>query len=157
VFVHYFTHVPLNVSDVEKRLDQFRTNLPEMADVAYRQGEELRAKVGPWVEGFAKEVELEIGTAEIHRTGIAYPVTWTAVGATMLFPKLNAELLLAHVGRNLTRIAIEGTYEPPLGFVGKMADRAILGRYADAAVRNWLDQLAEALVNEKPATDQVAE
>ncbi len=157
MFVHYFTHVPLNVSDVEKRLDQFRTNLPEMADVAYRQGEELRAKVGPWVEGFAKEVELEIGTAEIHRTGIAYPVTWTAVGATMLFPKLNAELLLAHVGRNLTRIAIEGTYEPPLGFVGKMADRAILGRYADAAVRNWLDQLAEALVNEKPATDQVAE
>ncbi|MFV1961013.1 MAG: hypothetical protein ACC658_04185 [Acidimicrobiia bacterium] len=145
------------MSDVEKRLDQFRTNLPEMADVAYRQGEELRAKVGPWVEGFAKEVELEIGTAEIHRTGIAYPVTWTAVGATMLFPKLNAELLLAHVGRNLTRIAIEGTYEPPLGFVGKMADRAILGRYADAAVRNWLDQLAEALVNEKPATDQVAE
>ena len=145
------------MSDVEKRLDQFRTNLPEMADVAYREGEELRAKVGPWVEGFAKEVKLEIGSAEIHRTGIAYRVTWTAVGATVLFPKLNAELLLAHVGRNLTRIALEGTYEPPLGFVGKMADRAILGRYADAAVRNWLDQLAEALVDETLITDQVAE
>ncbi len=157
MFVHYFTHVPLNVSDVEKRLDQFRTSLPEMADVAYRVGEELRAKVGPWVEGYAKEVKLEIGTAEIHRTGIAYPVTWTAVGATVLFPKLDAELLLAHVGRKLTRISIEGTYQPPLGFVGKMADRAILGRYADAAVRNWLDQLAEALVDEKQITDQAAE
>lgn len=157
MFVHYFTHVPLNVSEVEKRLDQFRTDLPGMADVAYREGEELRAKVGPWVEGFAKEVHLEIGSAEIHRTGIAYPVTWTAIGATVLFPKLNAELLLAHVGRNLTRIAIEGTYEPPLGFVGKMADRAILGRYADAAVRNWLDKLAEAIVDERLIPDEADE
>ena len=157
MFVHYFTHVPLNVSEVEKRLDQFRTDIPELADVAYREGEELRAKVGPWVEGFAKEVHLEIGNAEIHRTGIAYPITWTAIGATILFPKLNAELLLAHVGRNLTRIAIEGTYEPPLGFVGKIADRAILGRYADAAVRNWLDKLAEAIVDERLIADEAAE
>lgn len=157
MFVHYFTHVPLNVSEVEKRLDQFMNDLPEMADVAYREGEELRAKVGPWVEGFAKEVQLEIGNAEIHRTGIAYPITWTAVGATGLFPKLNAELLLAHVGRNLTRIALEGTYEPPLGFVGKMADRAILGRYADAAVRNWLDKLAEALVGESLVINEETE
>jgi len=157
VFVHYFTHVALNVSEVERRLALFRTSLPQMADVAYREGEELRAKVGPWVEGYAKEVELEIGTAEIHRTGIAYPITWTATGATSLFPKLTAELLLAHVGRNLTRMALEGTYEPPLGFVGKVADRAILGRYADAAVRNWLDRLAEALVDESLITEQTDE
>lgn len=157
MFVHYFTHVPLNVSEVEKRLDLLRNNLTEMADVAYREGEELRAKVGPWEEGFAKEVDLEIGTAEIHRTGIAYPVTWTATGAEILFPKLNAELLLAHVGKNLTRLAIEGTYEPPLGFVGKVADRAVLGRYADAAVRNWLDRLAHELQNGVVATDPEAE
>lgn len=149
MFVHYFTHVPLNVSDVEKRLDLLRSDLKGMAGVAYREGEELRTKVSPWVEGFAKEVELEIGTAEIHRTGIAYPITWTATGAEILFPTLNAELLLAHVGKNLTRLAIEGTYEPPLGVVGKVADRAILGRYADAAVRNWLDQLGESLQDEE--------
>ena len=147
MFVHYFTHVPLNVSEVEARLDSLRHNLTEMAGVAYREGEELRSRVGPWVEGFAKEVEIEIGTAELHRTGIAYPITWTATGAEILFPKLNAELLLAHVGKTSTRLAIEGTYEPPLGVVGKVADRALLGRYADAAVRNWLDRLAEALVD----------
>lgn len=153
MFVHYFTHIPLNVSDVEKRLDTMRHNLPDLADVAYREGEQLRAKVSPWVDGFAKEVEVEIGTAEIHRTGIAYPITWTATGAEVLFPRLNAELLLAHVGKNLTRLAIEGTYEPPLGVVGKVADRALLGRFADATVRNWLDRLAEALQSEAELKD----
>ncbi len=158
MFVHYFTHVPLNVADVEKRLDQLRNNLADMATVAYREGEELRAKVGPWVEGFAKEVNIEIGSAELHRTGIAYPIKWTATGAQLLFPKLDAELLLAHVGRGMTRMALEGTYEVPLGVVGKMADRALLGRYADAAVRNWLDRLAAALVEAEAAvTDQAAE
>jgi hypothetical protein len=153
LFVHYFTHVALSVSEVESRLDSLRDNLSEMADVAYREGEQLRAKVGPWVDGFAKEVEIKIGTAELHRTGIAYPITWTATGAEVLFPKLDAELMLAHVGKNSTRMAIEGTYEPPLGVVGKVADRALLGRYADAAVRNWLDRLAVSLVGNAPSIE----
>lgn len=149
MFVHYFTHVPLAVPEVEARLDQVRNRLADMAEVAYREGEQLHAKVGPWVDGFAKEVDLVIGTAEIHRTGIAYPVTWTATNAEILFPSLEANLLLAHVGQDTTRLAFEGTYEPPLGEIGRLVDRALLGRFAEAAVRNWLDRLAAALIEEE--------
>lgn len=145
MFVHYFTHVALSVPEVEARLDEVKNRLADMADVAYREGEELHSKVGPWQDGFAKEVDLVIGTAEIHRTGIAYPVTWTATNAGLLFPSLKANLLLAHVGKDTTRIAFEGTYEPPLGPIGKIADRAVMGRFAEATVRNWLDRLAMAL------------
>jgi hypothetical protein len=147
MFVHYFTHVPLPMSEVERRLDDVRSNLSQMADVAYREGEELRAKVGPWEEGFAKEVSLELGVAEIHMFGLVYPLHWEAVGAGILFPELKADLMLAHVGAETTRLTVQGTYQPPLGVVGKVADRAVLGRYADATVRNWLDSLAEALVD----------
>lgn len=145
MFVHYFTHVPLSVPEVEERLDLVKNRLADMADVAYREGEELHSKVGPWEGGFAKEVDLVIGTAEIHRTGIAYPITWTATNAELLFPSLKANLLLAHVGKHTTRIAFEGTYDPPLGPIGKLADRALLGRFAEATVRNWLDRLASSL------------
>jgi len=148
VFVHYFTHVPLAVPDVESRLDAVRNNLSQMADVAYREGEELRARVSPWEEGFAKEVSLELGSAEVRLTGLVYPMTWTASGAGLLFPELKADLMLAHVGPELTRLTVQGTYKPPFGVIGKVADRAILGRYADATVRNWLDELVEALVEE---------
>jgi hypothetical protein len=154
VFVHYFTHVPLSISEVEKRLDRVKNRLGDMADVAYREGEQLRARVSPWVEGFAKEVAMEIGTAEIHRTGIAYPMRWTATGAGVLFPQLNADLLLAHVGQSMTRISVQGTYDPPLGVVGRIADRMLLGRFAEATVRNWVDRLAEALMDEEmPRTE----
>lgn len=148
MFVHYFTQVPVNISLVEHRLDRLRDNLEEWADVAYREGEELRAKVGPSVDGYAKEVRLTIGTAEIHRTGLVYPITWTAIGAEALFPRLNAELILSHVGQDRTKLSFEGTYEPPLGPLGRAVDRAILGRVAETTVQNWVDQLASAVAAE---------
>lgn len=148
MFVSYSTTLPLSIATLEKRLEAVRSNASEMAGVAYREGEELRSEVGPWESGFAKEVELEIGNAEIHRTGIAFPIKWTATGAEVLFPKLEAELLLAHIGPNTTRFSLEGTYEPPMGVVGKVADRALLGRLAETAVRNWVDRLAGALVTD---------
>lgn len=150
MFVHYFTHVPLHLGVVEQRLDDLRANLEEWAGVAYREGEELRAKVGPSVDGAAKEITLEIGTAEIHRAGLVYPVTWTAIGATALFPSLTAELVLSHVGPEQTKLSFEGTYEPPLGPLGKVVDRVVLGKYAEATVKNWVDRLAEALAAGHP-------
>jgi hypothetical protein len=147
MFVQYFTHVPLAISDVENRLDAVRNNLSQMADVAYRVGEQLRARVSPWDEGFAKAVTLELGVAELHIFGLVYPMTWTASGGGILFPELKADLMLAHVGPDETRLTVQGTYKPPFGVVGKVADRAILGRFADATVRNWVDELAVALVD----------
>lgn len=129
-------------------MDAVRNNLSQMADVAYREGEQLRARVSPWHEGFAKEVTLEMGVAEIHVSGLVYPMTWTASGGGVLFPELKADLMLAHVGHDETRLTVQGTYKPPFGVVGKVADRTILGRYADATVRNWLDKLAVALIGD---------
>lgn len=145
MFVHYFTHIPVHIGVVEHRLDGLRDAMEEFAGVAYREGEELRAKVGPSIGGYAREVHLDIGVAEIHRTGLVYPVHWTAVGAEALFPKLSGELVLSHVGPERTKLSLEATYEPPLGPVGKVVDRVLLGRFAESTVQNWVDKLAQAL------------
>ena len=149
MFVHYFTHIPLHLGVVEHRLDALRDSLEGWAGVAYREGEDLRAKVGPSVDGRAKEVILKIGTAEIHRTGLVYPISWTAIGAQALFPRLSGELVLSHLGPEMTKLSLEATYQPPLGPLGKMADRVLLGRFAESAVQNWVDQLAEALTSDQ--------
>ncbi len=152
MFVHYYTYVPLHLGVVEHRLDALRGALEDWAGVAYREGEELRAKVGPSVGGYAKEVRLVIGVAEIHRTGLVYPISWTAVGAQSLFPKLTGELVLSHVGPEQTELSLEATYQPPMGPLGRVVDRVVLGRFAESTVKNWVDQLAEALISENSVT-----
>ena len=152
MFVRYFTHVPLHLGVVQQRLGELRQALEGWAGVAYREGEELRAKVGPSVGGHAKEVKLVIGIAEIHRTGLVYPISWTAVGAQALFPKLTGELVLSHVGPEQTRLSLEANYQPPMGPLGRVVDRVVLGRFAESTVKNWVDQLAEALISENSVT-----
>lgn len=148
MFVHYYTLVEVPLGVVEQRLDALRGDLDEWAGIAYREGESLRAKVGPNVDGFAKEVKLEIGAPEIHRKGLVYPIRWVATGAGALFPTMSADLVLAHVGLTRTKITFEGTYEPPMGPLGRVIDRIVLGRFADSTVKDWVDRIARALTTE---------
>lgn len=147
MFIRHESEVALPLSEVERRLDIVRSDLGSMADVAYREGEELRAKVGPGAGAVAKEVRLFIGTPEIHRTGLIYPVSWSAIGSENLFPRLTADLMLSHVGHDRTKIVLEGTYQPPLGPLGKVMDRTLLRHVAESTVRAWTDRLAESLVS----------
>ncbi|HEX9848312.1 MAG TPA: hypothetical protein VGB33_07825, partial [Acidimicrobiia bacterium] len=140
MFVEYSTKVDAGLAQVEKELDQIRANLQEWADIAYREGEQLRARVGP-SDSVAREVNLEIGVAEIHSSGLVYPIHWTATGATLLFPELRADLVLSKDGSTRTALTLKGTYQPPLGMLGRIADRAGLGRVAEATVRHWIDRL----------------
>lgn len=145
MFFHYYTHVPVSMDDVEARLDDVRGHLEDMAGVAYRDGEDLYAKVGPAHAGYAKTVRLEIGMPELRRAGLVYPLTWTASGAKALFPKLSANLVLSHVGRERTKLTLEGTYDPPLGPIGRAVDRIVLKSVAEATVQDWVDRIAEAV------------
>jgi hypothetical protein len=149
MFVHYaaFVHVPLGT--VERRLDALNADLFEWAGIAYRDGESLRARVGPHADGFAKEVRLEIGEAEIQKKGLVYPIKWIATGASSLFPTMTADLVLSHAGAIGTRISFEGTYEPPMGPLGKAIDRVALRRFAESTVRDWVDRIAGAVATEE--------
>lgn len=138
------------LAEVERRLENVRSDLEEWAGVAYREGEQLTARVGPSAQ-LAKKVQLTLGSAEVHRRGLVYPMTWTATGAQSLFPTLTADLILSHDGPDSTRISVEGTYKPPLGAVGRVVDRMALWRVAEAAVRSWVDQVVAALVREPGA------
>lgn len=144
MFVEYGTTVKAGLATVEKRLGALRSNLAEWADIAYRDGENLRAVVGP-SPSIAREVNLEIGGAEIHSMGLVYPIRWTATGATLLFPEMSADLILSKAGADRTNLTFRGNYDPPLGAVGRLADRAGLRHVADATVANWVDRLADAL------------
>lgn len=145
MFVEYTTTVAVPLAVVEKSLDRVKANLEEWADTAYREGEALTARVGP-TPAVARKVRLEIGLAEIHAGGLVYPLRWTVSGAAILFPELEADLWLTKLGSQKTRLTLKGTYQPPLGPLGRLADRALLGRVAEATVADWMERLAAAVI-----------
>ena len=152
MFLHHEADLPLSMPEVEHGIEALRSDLGTIANVAYRKGEELRAKVGPGTGSVAKEVRLEIGSPEIHRTGLIYPVKWSAVGSEVLFPRLTADLIVSHVGHDRTRIVLDGIYQPPLGQLGKVVDRVLLRRVAESTVKSWMDGLADSLTSGRPVT-----
>lgn len=152
MFVHYYTHVPVSLSTVEARIEVIRAHLEDWAGVAYRDGEELYARVGPGPGGYAKKVRLDIGMAEIRRSGIVYPITWTAVGAKGLFPRLTADLVLSHVGQERTKLSLQGIYQPPLGPIGRAIDRTLLRNVAESTVQDWVDRVAAAVTSAQPVS-----
>lgn len=144
MFVYYFVHVRRPFNQVETSLLAHLNHLGPFADAAYREGEDLRDKVGlsrdhPVV---AKTVQLLSGTPLRGAQQTTIPFAWEATGTPGLFPKLDADLIVAAVGPELSQIAMRGTYAPPLGPLGRALDRAVLHRVAEASVKSFIDRVA---------------
>lgn len=72
-------------------------------------------------------------------------LTGEATGTPVLFPKMDAELVIARVGDDLTQVKIEGQYAPPLGGFGRLIDQAFLHRVAEATSKELVDRIVEEL------------
>lgn len=73
------------------------------------------------------------------------PIAWRARAADPLFPRMVAELELAATSPTASRLALVGSYRPPLSVVGDLTDRVAGRHIADAVVRTFLEEVAHAL------------
>ena len=147
MFVRYYTHLERTFSEIAPALSGQDPPLKEWAADAYRDGERLvRIGVGgretPLV---AKTVELRIEGRHTAEDKVVISMSWTATGATSLFPRMDADLMIEPVGPKLCQLSFEGSYEPPLGVPGQLLDRWVLHRVAEASVKNLVDRVATAL------------
>lgn len=144
MFIYYFA----NVDRSFREIGELYVTLPfeEWAGAAYREGETLRGRLTV-NDGhlLAKAVHLAVGDPIEGSRHITIPVTWTATGTPGLFPRLDADLVLAPIGPNTCQVSLRGNYEPPLGAVGKALDRAVFHRIAEASVKGFVDRVSAAL------------
>lgn len=147
MFVYYYVLVSRPFPEVEGDLLALLGGLDGWATAAYRDGEELRARlaVGGERSPIAKTVRLEVGTPLRGMTETAVPLSWEATGTPGLFPRMEADLVVAALGPTLTQIALRGSYRPPLGALGRALDRALLHRIAEASVKGFVDRIARGL------------
>jgi hypothetical protein len=147
VFVYYFVHVNRPFDEVEPALVSQLNNLASLADAAYREGEDLRDKIGLSRDRgvVARTIQLVAGLPLRGDQQTTIPLAWEATGTPGLFPKLDADLIVATVGPDLSQIAMRGTYAPPLGPLGRALDRAVLHRVAEASVKSFVDGVARSI------------
>jgi hypothetical protein len=107
-----------------------------LADVGFRLGDEHRV---------GKQVEVGVGEPYRRPGTVRLPITWTASGSDRLFPSLEGDLELAALGEHRTQLSLSARYDPPLGPVGRVLDRALLHRVAEATVKDFVDRVVEAI------------
>jgi hypothetical protein len=151
MLVYDFIHIPLPVEHVRHRLFVAVSGLwQQVAEAAYDEGEELLSRVGPFgpVPGLSKAVRVQVGTVRERGDGFVMPLQWSATGPTELFPVMVADLEVAPLGAGASQLRLSGSYDPPLGALGRQLDRLLLHQLAEATVRALLSQLVAALLVE---------
>lgn len=152
MFVYYFCTVDAPFEDVEPALVRMLPGLRGWAADAYRDGEHLRAAVGP-LDGarLAKDVSIDVGAPIRVSTETWIPLRWEATGASALFPTMDADIVIAAVGPRMTQVSLRGSYRVPLGPVGRVLDRMLLHRVAEASVKRFVDRIAHSLAEDPGA------
>ena len=146
MFIYYFVHLDRSFREARGQLLEVLSGLDGMAAAAYREGEEIRAKIGPGeYPAVAKSVRLEVGEPVGEDETMLLPIVWEATGTPGLFPRMEAEVVLAELGPELTQLSLRGSYRPPLGSLGRVLDRALLHRVAEASVKGFVDRVARTI------------
>ena len=148
MFARYFVEIAMDPAGVEAALlDDPQEWLPGLASEANQRGDDLLAEVGFGEKVRVRRlVRIDLGEPVRAATKTVVPLRWAALGATGLFPELDADLEIAPLAPGRCQLAMSARYVPPLGVMGRALDRAVLFRVAEATLKDFLDRVAERLV-----------
>jgi hypothetical protein len=148
VFIRYYVELAQAMPDLERLLLQAPASwLPNLAENADERGQRLLTEVGFPMDGhrIVKRVSIAVGAPVRSSARTWIPISWQATGPSGLFPVLEGDLEIATLGAELTQLAFSAQYRPPLGLIGRTADRALLSRVAEATIKDFVDRIAERL------------
>ena len=125
-----------------------RALLADYAGEAYRDGEQISLRLEPSAAypSVGKKVQVELAEPYERGDRLVVPMHWWALGATRLFPHLDAVLEFAPLGSTSTHITLMGSYDPPFGAIGRRADALVLHRVAEASIRSFVTRVARGLL-----------
>jgi hypothetical protein len=155
MFIYAYVHVARPFREVEPELLASTPLLSGWADVAYREGERLYARIGSKGGRMAKSVELRLGAPSRGGVETWIPIEWHATGPSALFPRLEGDIVVAALGDEQTQVALRGRYIVPLGVVGRALDRTLLHRVAEASIKTFVDRIGASLSTGPPASTEI--
>ena len=133
--------------------------LAEASAAAYDGAVTGLLRVGPAGFATAKLVRVSLLDPVYRDEVMTVGLRWEATGpAGSLFPVLDANISIlpgqdegTADGKQTARLALTGSYRPPLGRLGAALDQVALHRVATATIRALLQDVAAALTGSAPA------
>ena len=155
MFARYFVELPTSPEEVERALSRDPSLwLPGLAERAHHRGNQLLAEVGFGETVRVKRtVAVEVGRSVRTGSKVVFPLQWASSGGANLFPSLDADLEVAPIRPGRTQLAMSARYVPPFGTVGRVIDRAILSRVAEATLKDFLDRVADTIMGSREVSD----
>ena len=148
MFLRFYVVVARPAEEVKAALIGGAKNwVPDIATEANGNGQKLLSELGFDLgkRRIRRHIQVEIGAPRVASGLIYMPIRWRAASEAGIFPTFDGELEVATLGIDRTQLALSASYEPPLGFVGKLADRALLHRVAEVTVHDFLVRVGERL------------
>jgi hypothetical protein len=153
MFARYFVELPISPEEVERALSRDPSLwLPGLAERAHHRGNQLLAEVGfGEAVRIKRTVAVELGRSVRTGSKVVFPLRWASSGGANLFPSLDADLEVAPIRPGRTQLAMSARYVPPFGTVGRVIDRAVLSRVAEATLKDFLDRVADTIMGSRDA------
>jgi hypothetical protein len=148
VFLRAYVVVARPFDEVGAQMAQGAGNwLPDIANDANGGGEKLLSELGfdLGTRRVGRRINVEIGAPKASAGLIFMPIRWRAAAEAGFFPTLEGELEVAAIGSARTQLGLSANYEPPLGVLGKIADRTLFHRVAEVTVKDFLERICERL------------
>ena len=118
--------------------------LPDIAEATLGTAEGASARLD--AAGLSKKVSIQVGSALRETARAVMPMRVVATGPAGLFPQLDADLELLATGPSTVMLRLTGSYRVPLGTAGRLLDRMLLHRAAEASLRHFLKRVSERLL-----------
>lgn len=150
MFVRYYVMISRPFAELEAEVTAGAEGwMPAMAQRANGHGVKLLSELGFDLgkRRIARRIEVKLGAPRRTAGVTLLPVRWRAATESGLFPALEGQLEIAKLGLTTTQVGLSASYEPPLGLVGKIADRALLHRVAEVTVQDFMERVRDRLEN----------
>jgi ribosome-associated toxin RatA of RatAB toxin-antitoxin module len=144
----YVNHPYVQVRDALSKdpVALFRSATKAAASRAQSVASELRVELG----GVGVEAEIKISVKNIEErasesmstAATRMQLEWESATMPGLFPLMKAEISIYPLTATETQLDFQGTYEPPLGALGKAMNALVGHRIAEASVHRFVTDVA---------------
>jgi hypothetical protein len=143
--IHCYDYVNHPYAQVRDALSKdpvalFRSATKAAASRAQSVASELRVELGG--VGVEADITISVKNIEEKTSATRMQLEWESATMPSLFPLMKAEIAIYPLTATETQLDFQGTYDPPLGALGKAMNALVGHRIAEASVHRFVTDVA---------------